>query len=150
MAEGIQAYVHAVNISRERSSSKTPQDRVVLQAGLGLQGDAHAGPGPREVSILAWEKIEQTHAQGIHAGPGDFAENITTQGLDMSMVNVGTILRVGEALLEVSGTGKPEWKPGDYSFNGRALLAEEGLFARVIEGGLVKPGDIVIIEKEKG
>jgi molybdopterin adenylyltransferase len=143
------AKVRAVNISRERSSNKIPQPRVLLQAGFGIEGDAHAGPGPREVSLLAWEKIEQVRAQGIPAGPGDFAENITTQGIDMSTVNVGTMLRVGEALLEVSGIGKPEWKPGDYSFKGRALLAEEGVFARVIQGGLVKSGDAVIIEEKK-
>lgn len=139
----------SVNISKQRSSGKKPESSVLLKEEYGIEGDAHAGKaGTRHVSILAWENILEMKSKGIDAGPGDFAENITTEGIDMAAFKVGAKIRLGQqALVEIIGIGKPEWKPGDYNFKGEALLAERGAFARILAGGLVKPGDAIIIEE---
>jgi MOSC domain-containing protein YiiM len=144
------ATVRSVNISQQRHGGKIPQSRILLEPEFGIKGDAHAGPGERQVSILAWEMVEKFNRQGFKARPGDFAENITTESLDTSSLEIGSNLTVGETLLKISGIGKPEWKPGDYSFKGKALLAEKGIFARVLQGGWIKPGDkITVVQQDK-
>ncbi len=84
--------------------------------------------------------------EGITAAPGNFCENIMTEGLNFSEIAVGARLRIGSALLEVTGIGKPEWKDGDYSFRGVPLVARCGLFAEVVESGAIKAGDAVRLE----
>jgi len=138
--------VHSVNISAERGRAKAPVRSGLLLAGLGIEGDAHAGSGKRQVSLLAVERIRAVNAKKkIDAGPGDFAENITTEGIDWAAVPVGAIIRAGAARLRVVGKGKPEHGPGDYNFRGAALLAEEGVFAEVLDGGFVEKGDVITV-----
>jgi MOSC domain-containing protein YiiM len=124
--------------SSPRRGRKFAQKEITLVAGLGVMGDAHFGPGDRQVSLL---ELERARAAGIESAPGDFAENILAEGLERGKLTIGSRLRAGPCLLEVAGIGKPEWRPGDYSFGGRALLAEGGLFCRVLEGGVLREGD---------
>jgi MOSC domain-containing protein YiiM len=113
-----------------------------LRQGHGLVGDSHAGLSQRQVSLLALESIERANrAQGIEAVPGSFAENLTTQGLDLLSLKVGDRLRVGEALLEVVQIGKPPEVAHNYHFQGVSVLPTEGVFCRVVEGGWVRRGD---------
>ena len=140
----------AVCASQRRMDPKRDVGEGYLREGYGLVGDAHAGLSEREVSLLALESIVQVNReQGIKAGPGDFAENLTTQGLDLLSLPIGARLRAGEAVLEVVQIGKPPHVAHTYSFQGLSLLPTEGIFCRVIKGGRVRRGDeIVVLEGE--
>ena len=133
--------IYAVSIGTEQGASKHQADRIYLRENHGADGDCHAGPGSRQVSLLAREDVPALQSDGISVRPGAFAENIATTGLDFSTIKVGSRLKVGDALLEITEIGKSEWKEGDYSFRGIALVARSGLFARVIEGGWIQTGD---------
>ncbi len=144
------AYIVAVCRSERRTEPKVDIGQGELRQDHGLVGDSHAGLSQRQVSLLALESIERANREhGIKAGPGSFAENLTTQGLDLLSLKVGDRLRVGEALLEVVQIGKPPLRRGSgqaevahpYSFHGVSLLPTEGLFCRVLEGGQVRRGD---------
>jgi MOSC domain-containing protein YiiM len=140
----------AVCASQRRVDPKRDEGEGYLREGYGLVGDAHAGLSEREVSLLALESIERANGEhGIEAGPGDFAENLTTQGIDLVSLPIGGRLRAGEAVLEVVQIGKPSHVAHTYSFRGFSLLPTEGIFCGVIKGGRVRRGDeIVVIEKE--
>lgn len=134
----------AVSRSTERTDPKTPLDAGELIAGYGLAGDAHAGLSEREISLVAIESIEAAnHRYGIQAGPGSFADNLTTEGLDTGTLRLGDRLRVGPALLEVVQLGKPRTAAHTYNYQGVSILPDVGAFCRVIEGGRVVPGDTV-------
>jgi MOSC domain-containing protein YiiM len=138
------ARVVAVCSSRRREDPKVDLGGGELIPGYGLLGDAHAGRSLRQVSLLALESIERVNREhGIRAVPGSFAENLTTQGLDVLSVRVGDRLRVGAALLEVVQTGKPPGEAHTYSYHGVSILPLEGVFCRVVEGGRVARGDAV-------
>ena len=144
------AYLVAVCSSERRSDAKRDIGEGELVEGHGLLGDAHAGQSAREVSLLALESIERANREhGISAIPGSFAENLTTQGLDLSSLQVGQRLRVGQALLEVVQIGKPPEEAPTYSFCGVSVLAREGVFCRVVEGGRVSRGDAVEVVREQ-
>ena len=101
-------YVKAVCLSREKGVAKKAQDEGgLLIAGHGLKGDAHAGPWHRQVSLLAQESVAKIMAKGLKLSPGDFGENLTTEGIELTTLPIGTRLRVGqEALLEVTQIGR--------------------------------------------
>ncbi|MEA3345052.1 MAG: TrmO family methyltransferase [Chloroflexota bacterium] len=140
------ARVVALCRSERRMDPKEDIGAGELRAGHGLVGDAHAGLSEREVSLLALESIERINRErGIGAGPGDFAENLTTQGVDLSSLRMGDRLRVGEALLEVVQIGKPPSATHTYSFQSVSILPAEGIFCRVLEGGRVRRGDEIIV-----
>ncbi len=139
------AAVIAVSIGKRRGAGKRPAAEVFLKKDHGVRGDAHAGPGPRQVALLEWERVEEVRERGIAAAPGDFAENILVKGLDFSFLKPGSVLKVGEATLEITGRGKPEWRPGDYSFRGVALAARHAVFARVVESGLIRVRDPIAV-----
>jgi MOSC domain-containing protein YiiM len=129
------------------SSSRTGTRKSVIGLGKlkgehGLIGDAHAGT-ERQVSLLAEESIAKMRAQGIAVGPGDFAENLTTSGLELHGLPVGTRLRLGEgALIQVTQIGKTCHSECDIKRStGRCVMPTEGVFARVLVGGEVKAGD---------
>jgi len=144
------ARIVAVCRSQRRTDPKRDIGAGELRRGYGLVGDAHAGLSEREVSLLALESIERANRQyGIEAGPGDFAENLTTQGIDLLSLRVGDRLRAGSALLEVVQIGKPPSATHTYNFHGVSILPTEGIFCRVIEGGQVKRGDeIALVSRE--
>lgn len=136
--------VVAVCTSRNRGERKTDVGRCLLVKGLGLEGDAHAGFAHRQVSLLAAESIEKMRRLGLDVGPGDFAENITTAGIDLAALPVGTRLKLGEALLEVSQIGKEcHTRCAIYYQAGDCVMPREGIFAAVLEGGFVAAGDAI-------
>jgi len=142
------AYLLSINHSPARQLPKTPAATGELRAGYGLVGDAHAGFSEREVSLLAWECIEQINQEHpIHAGPGAFAENLTVHGLAWEQLQVGDRLQVGPTLLEVVQIGKPPTEPHTYSYQGFSILPRAGIFCRVLVGGPVARGDAVTVVK---
>jgi MOSC domain-containing protein YiiM len=128
----------SINISARTGTRKTPVGRAVLRAGHGIVGDAHAGDWHRQVSLLAEEDIEGMRGRGIEIGFGDFAENITTRGIDLGSLPVGTKLGIGPALLVVTQIGK-ECHGGCAISRivGDCVMPRRGVFARVIRGGEV-------------
>jgi MOSC domain-containing protein YiiM len=136
------ARIVAVCRSEQRTEPKVDIGQGELRQDHGLVGDSHAGLSQRQVSLLALESIERANQEhGINAGPGSFAENLTTQNLDLLSLKVGDRLRAGEALLEVVQIGKPPEVSHTYHFHGVSLLPTEGVFCRVVEGGWVCRGD---------
>jgi len=139
----------AVCASQKRMDPKRDVGEGHLREGYGLEGDAHAGLSEREVSLLAWESIVRANEEyGIEADPGDFAENLTTQGIDLVSLPLGARLRAGEAVLEVVQIGKPPDVTHTYKFRGLSILPTEGIFCRVIEGGRVRKGDEIVVVEE--
>ncbi|HWI41940.1 MAG TPA: MOSC domain-containing protein, partial [Verrucomicrobiae bacterium] len=108
---------------------------------------AHAGEWHRQVSLLAKESIDKMRAMGLDVDSGDFAENITTSGVELPVLPVGTRLTVGEALLEVTQIGKEcHTRCAIYHQAGDCVMPREGIFARVLRGGAVRAGDAVRVE----
>lgn len=143
------ATVTSVNLSAKRTVRKTPGASGTLVAGSGFEGDAHAGDWHRQVSLLAQESIAKMQAKGLDVGAGDFAENITTSGIDLVSLPVGTRVRVGDTLLEVSQIGKEcHTKCAIYYQAGDCVMPKEGIFAIVLEGGRVSVGDEVAVVGE--
>ena len=139
----------AVCRSERRSDPKADVGEAELRPGWGLVGDGHAGPalpGRWEISLLAWENVEQLNREhGLGAAPGSFAENLTTRGLDTSRLRVGDRLRIGaQVVLEVEQLGKPPGIAHAYSFRGHSLLPIVGVFCRVVVGGVVRKGNPVL------
>jgi len=140
------AAVVAVCISKNKGERKTPVASVELREEHGIVGDAHAGDWHRQVSFLAQESIEKMQRMGLDVNAGDFAENITTSGIELFSLPVGTRLTVGETLLEVTQIGKEcHTRCAIFYQAGDCVMPKEGIFARVLKGGTVKPGDVVTI-----
>ncbi len=131
--------VVCVCISPRVGTAKEPVAECALLVDQGLEGDAHAGT-VRQISLLMSESVSRFNSTHHPAAkPGDFAENIQTEGIDLSTLHMGDRLRIGAAILEVTQIGK-ETKPHHYSFHGKRLLPTEGVFCRVIAGGAVMSG----------
>mgnify|MGYP003587875197 FL=1 len=136
--------VVAVCTSANKGERKKNVGTAMLLPGLGLEGDAHAGFMHRQVSLLALESIQKMQAQGLDVHPGDFAENITTEGLELYSLPVGTRLKAGETLLEVSQIGKEcHTRCAIYYQAGDCVMPKEGIFAIVLTGGKLSVGDAV-------
>jgi len=139
--------VVAVCVSQKRTDLKENVGKGFLQKGFGVVGDSHAGT-KKEVSLLAIESIYKLSQEtGIDAGPGCFAENITTEGIDLTSIPIGSQLQVGEAKLELIQIGKEPFQPHTYNYQGYSLLPTEGVFCKVIESGEVKIGDPIKVIK---
>ena len=167
--------VLSVNISSRRGVAKKPVDGVMLRDDYGIEGDAHAGTGERQVSLLAWESVEEQfelmEQKGVqcpkvneltsraggprpasdvgHAiSPGDYAENLTTRGVDLRGVKPGDVIRVGaDVRLEVTRIGKEcHEQCAVYERLGDCVMPREGVFSKVLAGGRVAPGDQVAVE----
>lgn len=149
MAEDISGRIIAVCKSDKKGTRKLDIKEGVLKEDFGLVGDAHADVSThRQVSLLAKESIEKMRALGLEVSPGDFAENLTTEGIDLLSLPLGTRLRIGkEVLLEITQIGK-ECHTGCAIFQqvGKCIMPEEGVFARVLRGGTVRTGDEIRIE----
>ncbi|MEF9934708.1 MAG: MOSC domain-containing protein [Clostridium sp.] len=140
------AKVVAVNISEKKGVVKKPVDSITLVVDHGIQGDAHAGKWHRQVSLLANESIDKMRGKGIDLDFGVFAENITTEGIEVALLPVGCKLRMGEALLEVTQIGKKCHHGCEIrQIVGDCVMPREGIFAMVLEGGQVKPGDDIFV-----
>jgi MOSC domain-containing protein YiiM len=141
----------AVNISTTKGTQKKNVGRAEILEGHGIKDDAHGGQWHRQVSLLARESIQKMREMGLDVGCGDFAENITTQGLDLVHLPVGTCLRIGPSVvLEVTQIGKEcHTRCSVYYQAGTCVMPTEGIFARVISGGPVRVGDTIeVIEGE--
>ena len=143
------AKVIAVCTSKDKGVRKEDVGEGVLKEEYGLVGDAHADcTTHRQVSLLAVESIEKVRRRGFKVGPGDFAENITCEGIDLPALPVGTRLSVGDkVILEISQIGK-ECHTGCAIFRqtGKCIMPKEGVFARVIRGGAVSTGDAIEVK----
>ncbi len=139
--------VVSVNISTSTGTSKTPVPEIRIN-GLGVEGDAHAGDWHRQVSLLSMESIERfsAAAPGRTFVCGDFAENITTRGLDLSEVAVLDRFTMGDVELEVTQLGKKCHGDGCAIFQevGQCVMPKEGIFCRVVREGVVTPGDTIV------
>lgn len=140
-----QGQIVAVSVSDRKGVVKhnVPQARLLVEHGL--EGDAHAEGGIRQVSLLALESIDKMRAAGAKVNPGDFAENLTTLGLDVCSLPVGTRLSVGQEVeLEITQIGKACHKGcAIRELVGDCVMPREGVFARVLREGVVKPGDLI-------
>lgn len=132
----------SVNISRTKGTIKEPVPQILLKPGHGVEGDAHAGPGHRQVSLLAQEDIDAMRAKGASVSDGSFAENITTRGMDLPALPVGTRLTIGGCVLEISQIGK-QCHTGCAIMKqvGDCVMPKRGVFAIVINEGVIKNGD---------
>lgn len=134
----------AVCVSEKKGTPKQDVGSGVLKVDWGLEGDAHAGKWHRQVSLLALESIARMQEKGLNVKPGSFAENITTEGLELHTLPVGTRLRIGSALVEVTQIGKVcHDRCAIYHLAGDCVMPKEGIFVRVLEPGTVEAGDRV-------
>lgn len=143
------AKILAVNGSDSKGVTKTPLEKGYFQTNHGLRGDAHAADWHRQVSFLGWESVEKIQARGLpDLGCGVFAENLTTEGIVLYDLPVGTKLCAGEALFEITQIGKE--CHADCAIRqqiGDCVMPREGVFARVLESGWVKPGDALTVRR---
>ena len=132
-------------VSKKKGTKKLTTAEVVLQADHGIKGDAHAGKGHRQVSLLAYESIERARRRGLDVSFGDFAENIATIGIDWPSVEIGSRWRLGESVVvEITQIGKVCHKPcAIYYSSGGCIMPREGVFARVLRGGKLRCGDSI-------
>ena len=130
--------IFSINISEKKGTVKHPVQSARVVEGFGLEDDAHGGDWHRQVSLLDIESIREMQGRGADVNPGDFAENITTEGLDLPALAVGDILKAGTCVLEITQIGKEchgaceiRKKIGD------CIMPKRGLFARVVAGGVI-------------
>lgn len=147
------ANITSVNISTQKGTVKHPVAQASLRVGHGVVGDAHAGDWHRQVSLLAEESIDtvRKYAPDLVLSPGMFAENLTTEGITLHTLPIGTKLQVGETVLEITQIGK-ECHLGCAirEQTGDCVMPREGVFAMVVREGTVHPGDtITILEDSK-
>lgn len=146
------AKIIAVCSSKEKGTRKEATVGAVLKEGYGLVGDAHADCCThRQVSLLPTESINKMRSLGFDVGPGDFAENLTTKGLELASLPVGARISIGkDVILEITQIGK-ECHSGCaiYRQIGKCIMPKEGMFAKVVHGGFVRAGDQIRI-KENG
>jgi molybdopterin adenylyltransferase len=142
--------VLAVCTAQRKGIRKRDVGRAELRPDWGIVGDAHAADWHRQVSLLAWESIEKMRAVGLNVGAGSFAENITTVGLSLVDLPIGTRLRLGQALVEVTQIGKEcHERCAIYQQAGDCVMPREGIFVRVRDGGLVCNGDTIeVLDQE--
>ena len=140
------ARVLAVCISTRKGEKKRPVDEIALKIDHGIVGDAHAGNWHRQVSLLANESVDKMRERGLTLGPGDFAENILTEGVTLKTLPVGTRLRVGETELEITQIGKECHSDCEIKKKvGICVMPAEGVFAIVKREGTIRAGDEIAI-----
>jgi len=138
----MEARIVATCISPAKGERKKPVASVTLREEHGIVNDGHAGPGHRQISLLASESIAKMQQLGLAVDNGDFAENLTTEGIDLPALPVGTWLKSGEVLLEVTQIGKEcHNRCAIYHQAGDCVMPKEGIFARVLQGGVLRPED---------
>ncbi len=165
----------AVHRASSHAFSKQTVESITLVAGLGVDGDAHMGaqvrhrsrvardpsqPNLRQVHLIASELLDEVNAKGYHVSPGDLGENITTIGLDLISLSVGTSIRIGDAVLALTGLRNPCAQIGafakglqgemiDHDEHGK-LVRTTGVMAVVLRGGEVTPGDEILVAGPAG
>ncbi|HEB75661.1 MAG TPA: MOSC domain-containing protein [Nitrospirae bacterium] len=145
--------VVAINISRYKGVRKGTVETAILRESYGIEGDAHASSeGHRQVSLLSVESIQRMRELGVDVGPGDFAENITTDGIDLRRLPVSARIGVGDTVeLEVTQIGKTcHSRCAIYFQAGCCVMPDEGIFARVVRGGTIRIGDGISVRLQGG
>lgn len=140
--------VVSINTSEKKGVRKTPVPEAVVNEDFGIEGDAHASASwHRQVSLLALESIRKMQALGLDVKPGDFAENLTTEGLDLLALPVGTWIRIGTDVIgKVSQIGKVcHTRCAIYEQAGDCVMPKEGIFIRVMRGGTIRTGDTILV-----
>ena len=139
----IKGRIKAISVSEKKGMRKKNIPEAKLEADHGIIGDAHAGKWHRQISLLSFESIAEVIAQGAIVSPGDFAENITTEGIDFSLLKVGDKLRLSRDIeLEITQIGKRcHTKCEIYKQLGDCIMPKDGIFAKVIKSGSIKVGD---------
>ncbi len=137
----------SINISKKKGCRKYPVESAVI-TDMGIDGDAHAGPGVKQISLLTLKSIEKMRKKGYKIEYGELAENLTIDGIKPDEIRIGMRIRIGKnAIIEVTKIGK-ECHEECELFKGKiedCMMAKEGFFARVIRGGEIKVGDAVSI-----
>lgn len=143
----INGRVKTVSVSRTKGVKKTNVYQVRLRAHHGIERDAHAGDWHRQVSLLAMESIAKIRDKGLDVNPGDFAENITTEGIELCTLPIGTRLQLGDTVqVEVTQIGKEcHNRCAIFHAVGDCVMPREGIFVRVLQGGVVRPGDEIVV-----
>lgn len=137
--------VLSVNISKVKGVKKVPQEEIVLVENHGVLGDAHAGSWHRQVSMLSKSSIDKARSWGIEVSFGDFAENITIDNVDVWKLPIGTKVYINDAILEVTQVGKEcHDRCAIAKIVGKCVMPSEGIFLKVVKGGVVRPGDKVV------
>jgi len=137
--------IKAISISKKRGTRKHNIAAAELKVDFGILDDAHGGNWHRQVSLLAAESIEKMTARGASVAAGDFAENITTEGIDMSILSLGSKLKLGDAAeIEISQFGKKCHSQCEiFQQLGDCIMPRKGIFAKVTKPGQIKQGDAI-------
>lgn len=142
----LNAHIVSVNISKSKGVRKTPIEEGVLSPEIGLVDDAHAGDWHRMLSLLALESIQTMQDKGFEVKPGDFAENITTEGITLYTLPIGSRMELGGVEVEVTQIGKECHQGCEIrKLTGDCVMPREGIFVRVLSKGVVKAGDSVVL-----
>jgi MOSC domain-containing protein YiiM len=143
----MQGKVVSINISDKKGVRKKPVQEAVIKTNFGIESDAHASSQwHRQVSLLAIESIRKMKAKGLNVCPGDFAENITTEGIDLPSLPVGTRMTIGTIEAEVSQIGKIcHTRCEIYNQAGDCIMPKEGIFVKILKGGSIKIGDTIVV-----
>ncbi len=142
-----EAKIVAVSISKKKGQKKTNMEAVQLIRNHGIDQDAHAGDWHRQVSLLDMQSISKIQEKGIDVHPGNFAENITTEGIRLWELPVGTKMKLGgEVLVEVTQIGKEcHDRCAIFHQVGDCVMPREGIFVKVLEEGTLRPGDAITV-----
>ena len=139
----------AICISEKKGTKKHPVPSAFLEKDYGIIGDAHAGKWHRQISLLAKESVDTMRSKMPELAPGDFAENILTEGLKLKALPIGAVLSVGEATLEITQIGKECHSDCEIRrLTGKCVMPTDGVFARVIKSGTISVGDPIEIKEE--
>lgn len=146
----IKGRIKAISISRTKGTQKVNVPEAELRAGHGMVGDAHAGDWHRQLSLLDIESIETMRAGGANVSPGDFAENITTEGIDLAALKLGQTLRLGTNVeIKITQFGKKcHGRCIIYEQIGDCIMPRQGIFASVSRGGSIRTGDIIEVKTD--
>lgn len=144
MVNGI---IYSISISPERGQLKKEVSKAKIIANYGIENDGHAGDWGRQITCINRKSVENVNKEhNLNVGPGDFAENISIDGLDLSGIKVGSKLKLGDdVILEITQIGKEDHPSIVSKTFGVSLLPSEGLFCKALTGGTISKGDIVNI-----
>ena len=143
------AEVVSVNISEKKGTIKREVPEIRLRLRHGIEGDAHAGDWHRQISLLAEESVDKMRTLLPQLQPGAFAENINTRGIELKTLPIGTRLRLGETVVEVTQIGKECHSDCEIKrLTGKCVMPTEGIFAVVVKEGTVRKGDKIEILKD--
>ena len=141
----IKGRIEAISISKKRGTKKSNVIEAELKVDYGIIGDAHADNWHRQISLLAIESIDKMIVKGANVTAGDIAENITTNGIDLNALSLGSKLKLGKtAEIEITQFGKKcHNKCEIFQLVGDCIMPREGIFAKIIKPGVIKPNDII-------